>query len=93
MILSFRNKKTEAVYNGYRHPLFPPEILKAAKKKLQLLDAACDLRDLKSPPSNNLEALKHDRAGQWSIRINKQWRLCFVWEGNNAHDVEIADYH
>ena len=67
--------------------------MKAAKKKLQMLDAACDLRDLKVPLSNSLEALKRDREGQWSIRINAQWRMCFVWEGNNAYEVEIVDYH
>jgi proteic killer suppression protein len=93
MIKTFRDRATEAVYKGYRHPQFPSEIMKAAKKKLQMLDAACDLRDLKVPPSNNLEALKWDRGGQWSIRINKQWRICFVWEGNNAYEVEIVDYH
>jgi len=93
MIKTFRGKETEAVYKGYQHPKFPPEILRTAKKKLQMLDAACDLRDLKVPPSNSLEALQRDRAGQWSIRINKQWRLCFVWEGNNAYAVEIVDYH
>jgi proteic killer suppression protein len=93
MIKSFRNKATEAVYKGYQHPGFPPEIIRNAKKKLQMLDAACDLRDLKAPSSNSLEALRRDRAGQWSIRINKQWRICFVWDGNHAYEVEIADYH
>jgi len=93
MIQSFRDKETEAVHKGYRHPKFPPDIIRTAKKKLQLLDAACSLRDLKAPPSNCLEALRRDRAGQWSIRINAQWRICFVWEGNNAHEVEIVDYH
>ncbi len=93
MIKSFRDKETEAVYRGYQHPKFPPEIMKAAKKKLQMLDAACNLRDLKVPLSNNLEVLKWDREGQWSMRINKQWRACFVWTDNNAYDVEIVDYH
>ncbi len=93
MIKTFRDKETEAVFKGYQHPKFPPEIIKAAKKKLQMLNAACDLRDLKSPPSNNLEPLKRDRQGQWSIRINKQWRVCFIWEGNNAYEAEIVDYH
>ncbi|MDR2891761.1 MAG: type II toxin-antitoxin system RelE/ParE family toxin [Deltaproteobacteria bacterium] len=93
MIKTFRDKETEAVFKGYQHPRYSPEILKAAKKKLQMLNAACDLRDLKSPPSNCLEALKRDREGQWSIRINKQWRVCFIWEGNNAYEVEIVDYH
>ena len=93
MIKTFRDKATEAVFKGYQHPKFPPEIIKAAKKKLQMLNAACDLRDLKSPPSNNLEPLKRGRQGQWSIRINKQWRVCFIWEGNNAYEAEIVDYH
>jgi proteic killer suppression protein len=93
MVKTFRDKATEAVFKGYRHPQFPPEIVKTAKKKLQILDAAGDLRDLKVPPSNSLEALKRGRAGQWSIRINKQWRICFVWKDNNAYEVEITDYH
>jgi len=93
MIKSFRDKETEAVYKGYQHPKFPQESIRGAKKKLQMLDAACDLRDLKIPLSNSLEALKRDREGQWSIRINKQWRVCFVWADNNAYDVEIVDYH
>jgi len=93
MIKTFRDKETEAVYKGWQHPKFPPEIIRAAKKKLQMLDAACDLRDLKVPLSNSLEALRHDREGQWSIRINRQWRVCFIWENNHAYEVEIVAYH
>lgn len=93
MIKTFRDKATEAVHSGYQHPKFPPEIIRTAKRKLQMLDAAADLRDLKVPLSNCLEALKRDRDGQWSIRINKQWRVCFVWADNNAFEVEIVDYH
>lgn len=93
MIKTFRDKETEAVYNGYQHPKFPPEIMRAAKRKLQMLDAALDLRDLKVPLSNSLEVLKRERQGQMSIRINKQWRVCFVWADNNAYEVEIVDYH
>jgi proteic killer suppression protein len=93
MIKTFRDKETEAIHKGWQHPKFPPEIIRAAKKKLQMLDAACDLRDLKVPLSNCLEALKRDREGQWSIRINRQWRVCFIWEDNNAYEVEIVDYH
>jgi len=93
MIKTFRDKETEAVYKGWQHPKFPSEIIRAAKKKLQMLDAACDLRDLKVPLSNSLEALKRDREGQWSIRINRQWRICFIWENNHAYEVEIVDYH
>jgi proteic killer suppression protein len=93
MIKTFKDKETEAVYKGFQHPKFPPDIIRPAKKKLQILDAACDLRDLKAPPSNSLEALRRDREGQWSIKINRQWRLCFVWQNNNAFEVEIVDYH
>jgi len=93
MIKTFRDKETEAVYKGWQHPKFPSEIIRAAKKKLQMLDAACDLRDLKVPLSNSLEALMRDREGQWSIRINRQWRVCFIWENNHAYEVEIVDYH
>ena len=93
MIKTFKNKETEAVYLGYKHPRFPASILNAAKKKLQIIDAACDLRDLRIPKANNLEALKEDRRGQWSIRINKQWRICFLWQDNNAYELEIVDYH
>ena len=93
MIKSFKNKETETVYQGWHHPAFPFEIMSVAKRKLQMLDAASDLRDLKIPVSNHLEALKGGRKGQWSIRINKQWRLCFIWQANNAYDVEIVDYH
>jgi proteic killer suppression protein len=93
MILSFKDKETEAVYRGYQHPKFPPEIIRTAKRKLQMLDAASGLGDLKVPVSNCLEALKRNRAGQWSIRINRQWRICFIWINNNAHNVEIVDYH
>jgi proteic killer suppression protein len=93
MIKTFRDKETEAVYKGWQHPKYPPEIIRAAKKKLQMLDAACDLRDLKVPLSNSLEALKRDREGQWSIRINRQWRVCLIWENNHAYEVEIVDYH
>lgn len=93
MIKTFKDKATEAVYRGYQHPKFPPDILRTAKRKLQMLDAACDLRDLRIPPANSLEALKRDREGQWSIRVNRQWRLCFEWKDNNAYQVELVDYH
>ena len=93
MIKSFKDKKTEAIFYGYRHPAFPSEMVARAKTKLQVLHAACDLRDLKVPYSNHLEELERDRKGQWSIRISKQWRICFEWRGNNAYQVEIVDYH
>ncbi len=72
---------------------FPPDILKKARIKLLLLDAAIRVEDLREPPSNRLEGLKGDRAGQYSIRINRQWRICFDWNDVSAENVEIVDYH
>ena len=72
---------------------FPPDLLRGAIKKLLMLDAATFLLALRLPPSNHLEALSGDRKGQHSIRINAQWRICFVWKGSDAFDVEIVDYH
>ena len=93
MIKSFKDKETEKIYNrGYSHKL-PQGIQQIAMRKLWMLDAAPDLNSLRVPPSNRLEALKGDRKGQYSIRINKQWRICFVWSEGDAHEVEIADYH
>ena len=96
MIASFGDKATESLFNG--HPAkdirrFPPSILKGALRKLDMLNAAVDLRDLKSPPSNHLEALEKDLAGFHSIRVNDQWRLVFQWQGSEAFDVRLADYH
>jgi toxin HigB-1 len=93
MIKSFRSKETELIYNEQWSRKLPKVIQQRALGKLQMLDAAGDLKDLRIPPSNHLEPLKGDRLGQWSIRINQQWRLCFRWEAGNAHDVEIVDYH
>jgi proteic killer suppression protein len=72
---------------------FPSDLAKASRRKLRMLAAAVRLEDLRTPPGNHLEALVDDRAGQHSIRVNDQWRLCFVWEDGDAHDVEIVDYH
>lgn len=72
---------------------FPTDILASARRKLAVLDAAETLSDLRSPPGNRLEPLQGDRAGQHSIRINGQWRVCFVWQDNGPHEVEIVDYH
>jgi len=72
---------------------FPPDIQRTALRKLLMVDAATTLNDLKIPPANQLEKLGKDRVGQYSIRINKQWRICFRWEQRNAYDVEITDYH
>lgn len=93
MIVSFANKETEAVWSGLRSRKLPAEIQQRALAKLAMLDAAGELDDLKNPPSNRLHDLKKDRAGQHSISINKQWRICFVWKDGNAHNVEITDYH
>ncbi len=71
----------------------PSQLRRMLYRKLQMLDAAHDLRDLRIPPSNHLEKLQHDRAGQYSIRVNDQWRLCFAWTAEGAKEVEFCDYH
>ncbi|HQS68914.1 MAG: plasmid maintenance system killer [Novosphingobium sp. 28-62-57] len=93
MIVSFADKETEAIWFGKRSRKLPADIQSRALAKLALLDAAAELDDLKNPPSNRLHDLKKDRAGQHSISINKQWRICFVWKDGNTHNVEITDYH
>lgn len=93
MIKSFRCKETEKLFLGRFSTKLPQAIQRAAAIKLKMLNAASILETLRVPPANNLEALHHDREGQHSIRINQQWRICFVWEGSDAYDVEIVDYH
>jgi proteic killer suppression protein len=93
MIKTFKSKETEKVYNREISKKLPPDIQRTALKKLWMLDAAPDINTLRVPPSNHLEALKGERKGQHSIRINKQWRICFVWNNGDAFDVEIVDYH
>ncbi|TSE27370.1 Toxin HigB-1 [Tepidimonas sediminis] len=93
MIASFRDEAAEAVWQGRFTRKLPNQIQTVARRKLRMLDAAQCLDDLRIPPNNRLEALRGDRAGQHSIRINDQWRICFVWDGRNAQDVEIVDYH
>ena len=93
MIQSFRCTATEAIFNEERNRKFPPEIQQRALRKLMLLHAAPSLQDLRVPPGNRMESLTGERTGQHSIRINDQWRVCFVWEDGHAHDVEIVDYH
>jgi toxin HigB-1 len=94
MIKSFRCKETEAIAHGRRSRRFPPDIQVRAKMRLDRIDAASTLDDLRLPPSHRLEALVGDRAGQWSLRINgHQWRICFVWQDGAATEVEITDYH
>ncbi len=93
MIRSFADRATEAVFERRMVRRFSRDLHRTAYRKLLILDAAEELGDLRSPPGNRLEALKGDRRGRHSIRINDQWRLCFRWTRNDAHDVEITDYH
>jgi len=93
MIRSFKNRDTQEIFQGFFVKSVDGKIQQRAREKLKYLDSAVDLRDLLVPPSNQLEALKGDRKGQHSIRINKQWRVCFAWKDGDAFDVEIADYH
>lgn len=93
MIRSFKNKTTEAIFGGAFVKELDGQIQQRAREKLKYVDAASDLRDLAVPPSNQLEALKGDRKGQYSIRINKQWHICFRWKDGDAFDVEVVDYH
>lgn len=93
MIRSFADKETEKVFQRYFSRKLPPEIQHASRVKLEILDAAEVLQDLRIPPSNHLEKLSGDRANKYSIRINKQWRICFEWREGNAYQVEIVDYH
>ena len=92
MIVSFKCKETETLFKAGKSAVFS-DILKSATRKLTLLEAAVSLDFLRSPPGNRLEALVGHRAGQHSIRINDQWRLCFVWTDEGAKSVEIVDYH
>ena len=93
VIRSFNDKRTETIFGGRRAKGLPTEIQQRARRKLRMLDAATAIDDLKVPPSNRLEKLKGDRRGQHSIRINDQWRICFVWHDKYASKVEIIDYH
>ena len=93
MIESFASKETEKIFHGHVSRKLPIEIQRAARRKLLYLDDAEDLQDLKAPPGNRLERLKGDRAGQYSVRINDQWRICFRFKNGDAFDVEIVDYH
>ena len=92
MIKSFKCKNTEKLFNDYDVKRFL-SISRVARIKLEILNATVSLDGLKVPPGNHLEALKGDRKGQHSIRIDAQWRICFVWKDGNPHDVEIMDYH
>jgi len=87
------DKRSQQVYEGKCPKGFPPDLCKRSVVKLDQLQSASILDDLRIPPSNRLETLSGNRVGQHSVRINHQWRLCFVWKDGNAHDVEITDYH
>jgi toxin HigB-1 len=93
MIRSFASAETEVVWQGMRSRKLPGDIQPIALRKLRLLNAARTIDDMRVPPGNRLERPKGDRSGQWSIRINDQWRICFVWDEGGPSDVEIVDYH
>lgn len=93
VIVSFRDKRTKQVYEGKLPKGFPQDLFRRSVVKLDQLQSAAILEDLMIPPSNRLEVLSGNRGGQHSIRVNNQWRICFIWKDGNAHDVEIVDYH
>ena len=93
MIRSFRDRETETIWEGRRSRRLPASIQPAALRKLRLIAAAGRIDDLRVPPANRLEQLRGNRAGQWSIRVNDQWRICFRWNQGYAEDVEIVDYY
>jgi proteic killer suppression protein len=93
MILSFSSKETVAIFIGLAVRRLPLDMQQTARRKLKQLDSVRMIDELRIPPGNRLEALKGNRKGQWSIRINDQWRICFNWKDSNAEDVEILDYH
>lgn len=93
MIISFGNKETEQIWKGFRVQKMPIDIQKIGRRKLRMLNNSQDVSDLRIPPSNRLEKLGGKLDGFYSIRINKQWRIIFIWENGNASDVKIIDYH
>ena len=94
MIVNYKSAEIKLIFDGFASRHYPPDIQRIALRKLLLLDAATSLNDLRVPPGNRLEKLVGDRKGQYSIRINDQWRVCFTWtDENNADQVEIVDYH
>jgi len=95
MIVSFAEEETELVWNGCfsKKIKLPFQLQNIARRKLRMLAAATTIETLKVPPGNRPETLRGERTGQWSIRINEQWRICFKWEDGNASEVEITDYH
>ena len=93
MIKTFADKLTKELYESGKSKRFPPGILERALRKLEYLDLSTSVTDLKMPPSNRLHKLEQDRAGQYSISVNDQWRVCFRFEAGDAYDVEMTDYH
>ncbi len=93
MIKSFSCRETEKIFNGEKSKSLPADIQSRAFQKLSMINASETIEDLRIPPSNHLEKLLGDRKGQWSIRINGKYRICFSWQGKEAYNVEIAEYH
>lgn len=93
MIRTYKDKETEKIFKRERSRKLTDDIQEIALRKLRMLNRSTGINDLRVPPANRLEKLKGDRSGQHSIRINEQWRICFVWRDNDAFDVEIVDYH
>ena len=93
MIRSFKDKETQKIFERQRSRKLPPEIQQVALRKLRMLNQSPTLQELRIPPANRLEHLSGDREGQYSIRINNQWRICFEWQNDDAFNVEIVDYH
>lgn len=93
MIKSFKNRETEKIYSREVSKKLPTDIQQVALRKLRMINNAKNINDLRIPPANRLEKLSGNREGQYSIRINDQWRICFIWQDGDAHNVEITDYH
>ncbi|MFO7680846.1 MAG: type II toxin-antitoxin system RelE/ParE family toxin [Chloroflexota bacterium] len=93
MIQSFKDKEAEKIFRRHHSKKLPQTIQRVAFRKLRMLHRAIDVNDLRVPPANHLEKLKGNRSGQYSIRINDQWRICFTWQDGDVYDVEIVDYH
>ncbi len=93
MIKEFKDKQTELIWNGAISKRLPQTIQAVARRKLRMLNNAATLNDLRVPPANRLERLRGSRAGQYSIRINEQWRVCFIWKDRDVYQLEIVDYH
>ncbi|NUQ86239.1 MAG: type II toxin-antitoxin system RelE/ParE family toxin [Anaerolineales bacterium] len=93
MIKTFKDEETGKIYQRQHSRRLPADIQQVALRKLRMINNSVSVNDLRIPPANRLEKLSGNRAGQWSIRINDQWRVCFRWEGSDAYDVEITDYH